>query len=94
MARPTALGDLSKVSDRWSVVVHVLRKWTVFKKGNPAEGFCSSMILIDREVSHDDFSSGVMVIGILYFPLVLIFVSFIFFAGNKDSGKYSWKGVV
>lgn len=55
MVRVATLSDLTKVSDRWTVVVRVLRKWTVYKKTNPAEGFCTSMILIDREVHYRYF---------------------------------------
>ncbi|KAI9127329.1 hypothetical protein K1719_001888 [Acacia pycnantha] len=49
MVRRASLQDLDDSTGRWAIVVRVFRKWNVYQKSAPAELFCVSMVLIDKE---------------------------------------------
>lgn len=93
MARATTLSGLTKMSDRWSVVVRVLRKWTVYRKTNPAEGFCTSMILIDREVRVQFFLEGLFSVSYLIYDVFSLNHSYIIPQGTKIQGSIVGKGL-
>lgn len=51
------LKDLNDHTDRWSIVVRVMRKWHVHQKASPNDFVCSTMILVDREVVYSVLTS-------------------------------------
>ena len=92
MASTTTLNGLNAMKDRWSIVVRVLRKWNVFKKTIPAEFFCSTMVLIDREVLPYSLLFTCLFYYLFCIAICSVDSGFLFHAGNENSGKHSREG--